>query len=225
MASNFPSSLDSFTNPSSSDALDSVSVPHATQHSDLNDAVEAIETALLDGAPLHIDDANERVGVGNVSPSYKLDVTGDINATSDIKLAGDSMPRGQLAVASSTADFTIDSTGVDIINTSVTLTTSRVLQIMGFAGAVDNASTSLIANFRLESASYGTGTVYNTYGGDDISGSSPDARGTLMIVYTATFAAGTHNFYLNGATNTGTCRVNGASTRPTMLIVNDMGEP
>ena len=44
MASNFPSSLDSFTNPSSSDAMDSVSVPHATQHSDLNDAVEALQT-------------------------------------------------------------------------------------------------------------------------------------------------------------------------------------
>ena len=43
MASNFPSSLDSFTNPSSSDAMDSVSVPHASQHSDLNDAVEALQ--------------------------------------------------------------------------------------------------------------------------------------------------------------------------------------
>ena len=43
MASNFPSSLDTFTNPSSTDAMDSVSVPHATQHSDLNDAVEALE--------------------------------------------------------------------------------------------------------------------------------------------------------------------------------------
>jgi hypothetical protein len=43
MASNFPSSLDTFTNPSSSDAMDSVSVPHATQHSDLNDAVEALQ--------------------------------------------------------------------------------------------------------------------------------------------------------------------------------------
>jgi len=43
MASNFPSSLDTFTNPTSADAMDSVSVPHATQHSDLNDAVEALE--------------------------------------------------------------------------------------------------------------------------------------------------------------------------------------
>jgi len=43
MASSFPSSLDSFTNPSSTDAMDSVSVPHAGQHADLNDAVEALQ--------------------------------------------------------------------------------------------------------------------------------------------------------------------------------------
>ena len=43
MASNFPASLDTFTNPSSTDAMDSVSVPHASQHSDLNDAVEALQ--------------------------------------------------------------------------------------------------------------------------------------------------------------------------------------
>ena len=43
MASNFPTSLDSFTNPSATDAMDSVTVPHATQHADLNDAVEALE--------------------------------------------------------------------------------------------------------------------------------------------------------------------------------------
>lgn len=43
MATNFPTSLDAFTNPQPSDALDSVAAPHATQHSDLNDAVEALQ--------------------------------------------------------------------------------------------------------------------------------------------------------------------------------------
>ena len=43
MAINYPTSLDNFTNPSASDAMNSVTVPHATQHSDLNDAVEALE--------------------------------------------------------------------------------------------------------------------------------------------------------------------------------------
>ena len=51
MATSFPGSLDSFVNPSGSDALDSVSVPHATQHADLNDAVEALEAKVgVDGS-------------------------------------------------------------------------------------------------------------------------------------------------------------------------------
>lgn len=41
MAINFPTSLDTFTNPTSSDTLDSPD--HAVQHSDVNDAVEALE--------------------------------------------------------------------------------------------------------------------------------------------------------------------------------------
>jgi hypothetical protein len=51
MATNFPSSLDSFTNPSGTDAMDSVTVPHATQHADLNDAVEALQSKVgVDGS-------------------------------------------------------------------------------------------------------------------------------------------------------------------------------
>jgi microcystin-dependent protein len=41
VATNFPFSLDSFTNPTTSDTL--ASVPHASQHADVNDAVEALE--------------------------------------------------------------------------------------------------------------------------------------------------------------------------------------
>jgi hypothetical protein len=46
MATNYPGSLDNFTNPTASDTLDSVTVPHASQHTDINDAVEAIEGEL-----------------------------------------------------------------------------------------------------------------------------------------------------------------------------------
>ena len=46
MATNYPSSLDAFTNPTSTDTLDSATVPHASQHTDINDAVEAIEAEL-----------------------------------------------------------------------------------------------------------------------------------------------------------------------------------
>ena len=46
MTTAFPTAIDNFTNPTATDALDSVTVPHASQHANVNDAVEAIETAI-----------------------------------------------------------------------------------------------------------------------------------------------------------------------------------
>jgi hypothetical protein len=43
MAINYPSSLDDFTNPTADDSLNSTTVPHADQHANLNDAVEALQ--------------------------------------------------------------------------------------------------------------------------------------------------------------------------------------
>lgn len=49
MATNFPGSLDSFTNPTSGSTLDSPS--HASQHANINDAVEALEAKVgVDGS-------------------------------------------------------------------------------------------------------------------------------------------------------------------------------
>jgi hypothetical protein len=48
MATNFPGSLDTFTNPTSSSTLDSPS--HAAQHANINDAVEAVQSKLGVGA-------------------------------------------------------------------------------------------------------------------------------------------------------------------------------
>lgn len=51
MATNFPSSLDDFTNPTAQDSLNSDTVPHADQHANLNDAVEALEAKVgVDGS-------------------------------------------------------------------------------------------------------------------------------------------------------------------------------
>ena len=43
MATNFPTSLDTFTNPTGDDSLNSDTVPHADQHANVNDAVEALQ--------------------------------------------------------------------------------------------------------------------------------------------------------------------------------------
>lgn len=49
MATNFPSSVDNFTNPTSNDSLNSPS--HSLQHTNANDAIEAIETYVLNQQP------------------------------------------------------------------------------------------------------------------------------------------------------------------------------
>lgn len=46
MSTQYPTSLDDFVNPTASDRLNSITVPHHQQHADLNDAVEAIQTVL-----------------------------------------------------------------------------------------------------------------------------------------------------------------------------------
>lgn len=46
MATNFPTGLDSYVNPTGSDTLGEVSVLHSAQHSNINDAMEAVETKL-----------------------------------------------------------------------------------------------------------------------------------------------------------------------------------
>lgn len=56
MATNFPGSLDSFTNPTSGSTLDSPS--HAGQHANINDAMEAVQAKLGTGAGT----IGERVG-------------------------------------------------------------------------------------------------------------------------------------------------------------------
>ena len=68
MASNYPTSLDNFTNPTVSDYLNSTTVPHATQHSDLNDAVENLQakvgidsSADTDSIDYKVTDAASRI--------------------------------------------------------------------------------------------------------------------------------------------------------------------
>lgn len=46
MATNYPNQLDVLINPTANDKLNSNTVPHHQQHTDLNDAVEAIQTVL-----------------------------------------------------------------------------------------------------------------------------------------------------------------------------------
>ena len=97
MASNFPTSLDAFTNPSSTDSMDSVSVPHATQHADLNDAVEALQakvgadsSAVTSSHDYKIADHASRITTleGATTGSLVLITSTSVSAASSVSIDG-----------------------------------------------------------------------------------------------------------------------------------------
>ena len=98
MATNYPSSLDSFTNPAATDTLNSATVPHATQHDNINDAVTAIETAL--GASL----ANVVLPARSISKTAPLTGGGDLSANRTLAVsAGSTSTAGVLQLTDSTS--------------------------------------------------------------------------------------------------------------------------
>ena len=106
MAINYPTSLDTFTNPTASDAMNSVTVPHATQHANLNDAVEALEAKVgVDGSAVATS-LEYRVNVLENAeiPDTIIDAKGDLI----VGTADDTA--GRLAVGSNGYVLTADST-------------------------------------------------------------------------------------------------------------------
>jgi hypothetical protein len=68
MATNFPTSLDTLTNPSATDTLDSP--PHDEQHADANDAIEALQAKVgVDGSA---DTNSLDFKVNNITPPYPV---------------------------------------------------------------------------------------------------------------------------------------------------------
>ncbi len=82
MAIQYPAALDNFTNPSGTDNLGSSVVPHAAQHSNLNDAVEALEAKVGADAstdPASLDYRVSAIEAGALIPVGWRDLIGDIN--------------------------------------------------------------------------------------------------------------------------------------------------
>lgn len=77
MATNFPTSLDNFTNPTSTDTMDSVTVPHATQHSNINDAVEALEAKVGINSSAVVTSIDYKLNNSVVLKSF-VDAKGDL---------------------------------------------------------------------------------------------------------------------------------------------------
>ena len=74
MASTYPTSIDTFTNPTSANTL--ASPDHATQHADINDAVETLEAKVAIGNTVigtytaYTPTINVVVGNGTMTTAY-----------------------------------------------------------------------------------------------------------------------------------------------------------
>lgn len=93
MTSAYPGAIDNFTNPSSGDTLDSATVPHATQHSNANDAIEAIETELGINPSGSYADIVTRLNANDVSDALKAPIasptfTGTVTIPSGASISG-----------------------------------------------------------------------------------------------------------------------------------------
>jgi hypothetical protein len=133
MATNYPGSLDNFTNPTSSNTLDSPS--HSLQHADLNDAVEAIETKLGAGSATP----------GTATALFPL-VAGTAGATSWTRLTATGITSGTAtsgqvlrADGSGAATWTTPTAGglVLISTTSITAVSSQAFTSV-FTSTYDN---------------------------------------------------------------------------------------
>lgn len=84
MATQYPNSLDNFINPTATDTLNSVTVPHADQHSNLNDAVEAIETVMgLNPAGAHLT-VKDRI----IAAETQINNQSVLNGLTDVTIGG-----------------------------------------------------------------------------------------------------------------------------------------
>jgi len=100
----FPGAIDNFTNPIAADPLDSATVPHASQHANINDAVEAIETAIgTTAVPVLARLAGPQfTGVPTAPTAAPLTNTTQIATTAYVVAAANTGPQGSQGSQGST---------------------------------------------------------------------------------------------------------------------------
>lgn len=83
MATSYPSSLDNFINPLPTDSLNSSAVPHAGQHANINDAMEAIQTVIgLNPAGSHLT-IKDRI----ISAEQQISAQAVLNGLTDVTIS------------------------------------------------------------------------------------------------------------------------------------------
>jgi hypothetical protein len=188
MATNFPTSIDSLTNPASTDSLDTPS--HSTQHINSNDAIEAIQA---------------KVGVDNsavtTSHDYKIsqletDSHSPVTVTDSTEI--DFTLTGQ-EITASLKSGSIDETKLDTsVNASLDLADSAVQPTSTdtLTNKTINADNNTISNLAI-------GSEVSATLGSDITGGDYDITGLGAVSFTQELDNGTKsaNFTVDFATD------------------------
>ena len=204
MASNFPSSLDSFTNPSSSDAMDSVSVPHATQHSDLNDAVEALQA---------------KVGANSSAVATSL----------DYKVAQlETDPRGLVSYAVAiTGSGSLSAGGEDtiLVSASFTPVAGRKYKISYNIGMVNKTGGNGNIYLTLRLGNSSAGTLLDQYWTSSYTNvfSQERGRGKFGVFTTSELGTSATTVCMGVYTNSTGADYASGSNRQSFLLVEDIG--
>lgn len=200
MAASFPTSIPALTNPTASDQLSSATVPHATQHANANDEIEALATKVGTGAstPTTVGDVLTVTGAGATAYQAGARILDRLSATT--------------TVTSSTGE-------TDLYSSSRTgeLGTTRAYRLTVWGDYLNNTGGAVSATFRAKFGGTTIGSVAISWA------ASASRRMWCMTVYVkATGATNTQIGYLEyqmgepGSAATGgssTSVVNGGTSR------------
>jgi hypothetical protein len=191
VASNFPTSLDNFTNPSSGNTLDSPS--HSLQHSDINDAVEALEAKLGIGAsPAGSASAGQVLTISAAGTSTWAAPTGKIlQIVAGSTTTSTSSSSSSYADTSLTASITPSSISSKVLVILNQASLARITNITGVNLKLFRGATEL-AFFQQEAAYLSTGATTSISGGAGIA--YLDTPATISsVTYKTQFASQNNN--------------------------------
>ena len=174
MPTSYPTALDTLTNPTANDSLNSPSVPHATQHANANDAIEALQTTV--GITNSADASSIQYKLaGTISVANSASST----ASTALSTAQSAMPNTTTAAGTLLYGATAKNTPVDADVLAISdSAASNVLKKLSWANLKSTVSTALESVFAKLSGLAGGQTL--------IGGTAPSENLTLQSTAHAT---------------------------------------
>jgi hypothetical protein len=173
MPTNFPTSVDNFTNPTANDSLNLPS--HSTQHANANDAIEAVESYLLNGGQGLTLVKKQTIGTAVSS----VTVTGAFSATYENYII---QVTGGVGSANTSCLLTLGSTttgyysaGIYVSYTGSTVTGFNTNNGASFPNSVAVTTSNLTGQFTLLSPNLAKNTSI------DITGIEPQTSGSALM--------------------------------------------